>query len=102
MVASTRAVVLKLIRPTLAFDGRLFTKSWAACLAALNLVGFRSLAAIEPETSITITIFDWSLGVEITAIGRARLTSRPASLSAKITGGKGGFQPGRRPATFVR
>ena len=79
--ALTPAPVLKLTRPTWSWLGSLSTNVFAASLAATIRFGLRSLAAIEPETSITSMTAVWSFGTATTAIGRARLTSSAASPS---------------------
>ena len=100
---TARPASLKATTPITTLRGWRSTKSWAATLAASMRVGFRSSAAMLPETSKARMTVPSSRGRETTPCGRARamvMTAKPARKSA--AGNRRRRPPGRRTTPRAR
>ena len=76
---TTRAAVENATSPTLNRSGSWSTKSEAAFLAAASRVGLTSVALIDADTSIVMTIVASSRGTATTSDGRARAMASAAT-----------------------
>ena len=100
---TTKALSLKDTTPTRTPGGCLSTKARAAALAASRRVGSRSVARMDPETSmVRITVPSWA-GRVTTETGRAMARIMTAKPAMNRAGGTWRRQPGPRPrASFTR
>src|SRR5215210_3851900 len=104
VVGATRtwAVPEKDTRPTLSRGGTRSMNVSAAALAARSRVGSTSVASMDRETSMAITIVARSLGTLVALVGWAKAVTRVARARRKAAAGSWRRHPGRRGATERR